>query len=163
MDCGWDPKFSTNITEELKKHVHKIDAVLLSYPDNLHLGALPYAVGKLGLSCPIFATVPVYKMGQMFLYDLYQSRHNMEEFDLFTLDEVDRAFDMITQASRLLIIFQVFVITYLHRAFVSTSVGVAWHPRIFVDQLTLFKPGGQITPTTLLLGTHGSKILTQAM
>jgi len=97
LDCGWDPKFSSDITEELKKHVHKIDAVLLSYPDNLHLGALPYAVGKLGLSCPIFATVPVYKMGQMFLYDLYQSRHNMEEFELFTLDEVDRAFDMITQ------------------------------------------------------------------
>merc|ERR1712127_228958 len=94
----------------LKKVVPKIDAVLLSYPDCPHLGALPYAVGKLGLSCPIFATVPVYKMGQMFLYDLYQSRHNMEDFDLFTLDEVDRAFDMITQASRLLIIFQVFVI-----------------------------------------------------
>ena len=108
LDCGWDPKFSTNITEELKKHVHKIDAVLLSYPDNLHLGALPYAVGKLGLSCPIFATVPVYKMGQMFLYDLYQSRHNMEDFDLFTLDEVDRAFDMITQASLLIILISFF-------------------------------------------------------
>ena len=52
--------------------VGKIDAVLLSYPDCPHLGALPYAVGKLGLSCPIYATVPVYKMGQMFLYDLYQ-------------------------------------------------------------------------------------------
>ena len=25
-----------------------------------------------GLSCPIYATVPVYKMGQMFLYDVYQ-------------------------------------------------------------------------------------------
>ena len=97
LDCGWDPKFSSNITDELKKHVNKIDAVLLSHPDNLHLGALPYAVGKLGLSCPIFATVPVYKMGQMFLYDLYQSRHNMEDFDLFTLDEVDRTFEMITQ------------------------------------------------------------------
>ena len=35
-------------------------------------GALPVAVGRLGLSCPIYATVPVYKMGQMFLYDLYQ-------------------------------------------------------------------------------------------
>lgn len=97
LDCGWDPKFSRVITDELKKHVNKIDAVLLSHPDNLHLGALPYAVGKLGLSCPIFATVPVYKMGQMFLYDLYQSRHNMEDFDLFTLDEVDRTFEMITQ------------------------------------------------------------------
>ena len=52
--------------------VGKIDAVLLSYPDCPHLGALPYAVGKLGLSCPIYATVPVYKMGQMFLYDVYQ-------------------------------------------------------------------------------------------
>ena len=117
MDCGWDPKFSTNITEELKKHVHKIDAVLLSYPDNLHLGALPYAVGKLGLSCPIFATVPVYKMGQMFLYDLYQSRHNMEDFDLFTLDEVDRAFDMITQASLLIILISFFDYLQIYTAY----------------------------------------------
>jgi cleavage and polyadenylation specificity factor subunit 2 len=97
LDCGWDPTFSEELTRELKKYIHKIDAVLLSHPDNLHIGALPYAVGKLGLSCPIFATVPVYKMGQMFLYDLYQSRHNMEDFNLFTLDEVDRTFEMITQ------------------------------------------------------------------
>merc|ERR1712180_28166 len=81
----------------LKKVVGKIDAVLLSYPDCPHLGALPYAVGKLGLSCPIYATVPVYKMGQMFLYDVYQARHNIEEFDLFTLDEVDASFEKITQ------------------------------------------------------------------
>ena len=46
--------------------------MLLSYPDFAHLGALPVAVGKLGLTCPIYATVPVYKMGLMFLYDLYQ-------------------------------------------------------------------------------------------
>jgi hypothetical protein len=38
----------------------------------VYLGALPYLVGKMGLSCPIYATVPVYKMGQMFLYDTYQ-------------------------------------------------------------------------------------------
>ena len=100
LDCGWDPKFSSNIIEELKKHIHKIDAVLLSHPDILHLGALPYAVGKLGLdphTCPIFATVPVCKMGLMFLYDLYQSRHNMEDFDKFSLDDVDRTFELITQ------------------------------------------------------------------
>ena len=63
----------------------------------VHLGALPYLVGKLGLKCPIYATIPVYKMGQMFMYDLYQSRHNCEEFDLFTLDDVDAAFDLIIQ------------------------------------------------------------------
>ncbi len=97
LDCGWDEFFSHTFEKELKKyvsqcctclsiypfilflfwfifirHLHQIDAVLLSYPDHLHLGALPYSVGKCGLNCPIYATIPVYKMGQMFMYDLYQ-------------------------------------------------------------------------------------------
>jgi len=97
LDCGWDEQFSMDFIASLKKVVPKIDAVLLSYPDCPHLGALPYAVGKLGLSCPIYATVPVYKMGQMFLYDIYQARHNIEDFELFTLDEVDLSFEKITQ------------------------------------------------------------------
>ena len=71
--------------------------MLLSYPDVYHLGTLPYLVGKLNLKCPVYATIPVFKMGQMFLYDLYQSRHNSEEFDLFTLDDIDAAFDQIIQ------------------------------------------------------------------
>ena len=58
------------------RHVHQVDAVLLSHPDPLHLGALPYAVGKLGLNCTIYATIPVYKMGQMFMYDLFQVRRS---------------------------------------------------------------------------------------
>jgi len=97
LDCGWDSNFNMEFIKELKKHVSKIDAILLSYPDQLHLGALPYLVGSLGVSCPIYATVPVYKMGQMFLYDVYQARHNIEEFALYTLDEVDMAFEKITQ------------------------------------------------------------------
>lgn len=78
-------------------HIHTIDAVLLSYPDAAHLGALPYLVGKLGLNCPIYSTIPVYKMGQMFMYDLYMSHYNMYDFELFTLDDVDTAFEKITQ------------------------------------------------------------------
>ncbi|XP_071478507.1 cleavage and polyadenylation specificity factor subunit 2-like [Diadema antillarum] len=97
LDCGWDEHFSMENIEAIKKHTHQIDAVLLSYPDNLHLGALPYLVGKCNLTCPIYATIPVYKMGQMFMYDLFQSRHNYEEFDMFSLDEVDAAFDKIVQ------------------------------------------------------------------
>ena len=49
-------------------------AVLLSHPDPAHLGALPYLVGRLGLACPVYATLPVHKMGQMFMYDQYLSR-----------------------------------------------------------------------------------------
>ncbi|XP_058801981.1 probable cleavage and polyadenylation specificity factor subunit 2 [Phymastichus coffea] len=97
LDCGLDEKFDQDFIKELKRHVNQIDAVLLSYPDPLHLGALPYLVGKCGLSCPIYATIPVYKMGQMFMYDIFQSRHNMEDFTLFTLDDVDAAFDKIVQ------------------------------------------------------------------
>ena len=62
----------------LKPHVASIDAVLLSHPDPLHLGSIPHAVGRLGLSCPIYATVPVHKMGQMFLYDAYQVRMDVD-------------------------------------------------------------------------------------
>ncbi|KAG1652144.1 Cleavage and polyadenylation specificity factor subunit 2 [Nymphon striatum] len=97
LDCGWDENFNLATIKELKKLVNQIDAVLLSFPDNLHLGALPYMVGKCGLTCPIFSTIPVYKMGQMFMYDLYQSRNNSEDFELFTLDDVDAAFDKIFQ------------------------------------------------------------------
>ena len=97
LDCGWNEDFNMTYIREVKRHAHLIDAVLLSYPDHNHLGALPYMVGKCGLSCPVFATIPVYKMGQMFMYDLYQSRHNTEEFDIFTLDDIDAAFDKITQ------------------------------------------------------------------
>ena len=53
--------------------------------------------GNFGINCPIYATVPVYKMGQMFLYDTYQSFQNVEDFSYYTLDEVDVAFDKITQ------------------------------------------------------------------
>lgn len=53
----------------------------------MHLGALPYLVGKCGLNCPIYATIPVYKMGQMFMYDMYQV-FLMKEFQLFFYDNI---------------------------------------------------------------------------
>lgn len=77
--------------------MHTIDGVLLSYPDPAHLGAFPYLVGKLGLNCPIYCTIPVYKMGQMFMYDVFMNHYNQYDFDLFTLDDVDAAFERVTQ------------------------------------------------------------------
>ena len=102
LDCGWDSvsdstEAGRDYLKELKRHAHRIDAVLLSHPDTLYIGSLPHAVGRLGLSCPIYATVPVYKMGQMFLYDTFQARHLQEDFNHFTLDEVDRTFKMMTK------------------------------------------------------------------
>jgi len=104
LDCGWDASFTgagkanlDSFLRELKRLSHKIDAVLLSHPDPLYIGSLPHLVCRLGLTCPIYATVPVYKMGRLFLYDLYQARYNQEEFKHFTLEEVDKTFEMMTQ------------------------------------------------------------------
>ncbi|XP_055338680.1 cleavage and polyadenylation specificity factor subunit 2-like [Paramacrobiotus metropolitanus] len=97
LDCGWDERFDLKYVEELAKIAPRLDCVLLTSPDLYHVGALPYLVGRMGLECPVYATSPVYKMGQMFMYDLYQSRHDYEDFDLFTLDHIDAAFDRIIQ------------------------------------------------------------------
>lgn len=42
----------------------------------------------------VVGTLPVSKMGQMFMYDAYQSKLNQEhEFSVFNLDDVDNAFE----------------------------------------------------------------------
>lgn len=93
IDCGWTEEFDVAVLEPLKEAIPRVDAVLLSHPDTAHLGALPYAIGRLGLKVPIYATQPTCRMGQMFMYDQYLSHHATSEFDLFDLDDVDIAFD----------------------------------------------------------------------
>ncbi|CAB3397435.1 unnamed protein product [Caenorhabditis bovis] len=97
LDCGWDERFDVKYIEDLKPFIPKISAVLISHPDPLHLGALPYLVAKCGLQAPVYATVPVYKMGQMFMYDLVNSHLSVEEFEYYTLDDVDMAFEKVEQ------------------------------------------------------------------
>ncbi|MQM07767.1 hypothetical protein Taro_040619 [Colocasia esculenta] len=70
----------------------KVDAVLLSHPDVLHLGALAYAMKHMGLSAPVFLTEPVYRLGLLTMYDHFLSRKQVSDFDLFTLDDIDSAF-----------------------------------------------------------------------
>uniref|UniRef100_A0A915AJI3 Cleavage and polyadenylation specificity factor subunit 2 n=2 Tax=Parascaris univalens TaxID=6257 RepID=A0A915AJI3_PARUN len=97
LDCGWDERFDMAYIEAVKRRVPQINAVLLSYADILHLGALPYLVRKCGMNCPIYATVPVYKMGQMFLYDWVNGHTSVEDFTLFNLDDIDGAFERVQQ------------------------------------------------------------------
>ena len=93
IDCGWTEAFDVALLDPLKEAIPRIDAVLLSHPDTAHLGALPYAIGHLGLKVPIYATQPTCRMGQMFMYDQYLSHHANSEFEHFDLDDVDTAFD----------------------------------------------------------------------
>lgn len=58
----------------IRRVCSKVDAVLLSHPDVLHLGALAYAMKHLGLSAPVYLTEPVFRLGQLTMYDHYFSR-----------------------------------------------------------------------------------------
>jgi len=93
LDCGWNDQFDAKLLAPLAAIAPKIDAVLISHPDTAHLGALPYAFGKLGLNCKVYATLPVHKMGQMYMYDHFLTRQDQEDFqETFSLDDVDTAF-----------------------------------------------------------------------
>ncbi|XP_054818655.1 cleavage and polyadenylation specificity factor subunit 2 isoform X1 [Prosopis cineraria] len=97
VDCGWNDHFDPSLLQPLSRVAPTIDAVLLSHADTLHLGALPYAMKQLGLSAPIYSTEPVYRLGLLTMYDQYLSRKQVSEFDLFTLDDIDSAFQSITR------------------------------------------------------------------
>mmetsp|Transcript_12290 Transcript_12290/g.37200 ORF Transcript_12290/g.37200 Transcript_12290/m.37200 type:complete len:762 (-) Transcript_12290:32-2317(-) len=120
LDCGWDDHFRPDELAHLADVAPTIDAVLLSHADLPHIGALPYAVNKLGLSTNhIYATGPVGKMGQMFMYDTYQSFRSVEEFALWDLDDVDTVFESIR------------LVRYMQRVELSTPTGtieISAHP-----------------------------------
>nr|KYP65390.1 Cleavage and polyadenylation specificity factor subunit 2 [Cajanus cajan] len=97
VDCGWNDHFDPSLLQPLSRVASTIDAVLLSHPDTLHLGALPYAMKQLGLSAPVYSTEPVYRLGLLTMYDQYLSRKQVSEFDLFTLDDIDSAFQSVTR------------------------------------------------------------------
>lgn len=97
VDCGWNDHFDTSLLEPLSRVASTVDAILISHSDTLHLGALPYAMKHLGLSAPVFATEPVYRLGLLTMYDHYLSRKQVSEFELFTLDDIDSAFQNVTR------------------------------------------------------------------
>ncbi|XP_072976478.1 cleavage and polyadenylation specificity factor subunit 2 isoform X2 [Typha angustifolia] len=97
MDCGWNDLFDPNLLQPLSRVATKIDAILLSHPDILHLGALPYAMKQFGLSAPVYSTEPVYRLGLLTMYDHYLSRKQVSDFDLYSLDDVDAAFQNVTR------------------------------------------------------------------
>ncbi|KAI9033149.1 beta-lactamase-like protein [Hyaloraphidium curvatum] len=97
LDCGWSDTFDPDDLKHLKRIAKQVDAVLLSHADLAHLGALPYAAAKLGLDCPVYATVPVHSMGMLAVQDAVLSRTAVEAFELFTVEDVKKAFDPVVQ------------------------------------------------------------------
>ncbi|KDO26595.1 hypothetical protein SPRG_07999 [Saprolegnia parasitica CBS 223.65] len=98
LDCGWTDDFDVGLLEPLARVIDKIDLVLISHPDLAHMGALPYAMGTLGLKAPVYATLPVYRMGEIVLYEAFQARTKDDlAFNLFSLDDVDHVLETFIQ------------------------------------------------------------------
>lgn len=98
LDCGWTDQYDTELLKPLQRVIDRIDLVLISHLDLAHMGALPYAIGKLGLKAPIYGTLPVHRMGQIALYDAYQAKTKSDgDFALFDLDDVDAVFENFKQ------------------------------------------------------------------
>lgn len=100
LDCGWNAAFDPTFLTNLASVAPSVHAVLLSHPDIPHLGALPYASSKLGLTAPVYSTLPVWRMGQMFMYDAFISQDSHAPFTLFDLDDVDATFDYHPEESK---------------------------------------------------------------
>ncbi|KAF0990511.1 hypothetical protein HZS_4623, partial [Henneguya salminicola] len=90
LDCGWDYNGNIDQIGEISNITKQIDAVLLSSCDISRIGAYPYLFSHCGLTCPVFATYPITKMGHLALYDYYQSIFEAREIE-FTLDDIDNA------------------------------------------------------------------------
>ncbi|KAJ3270566.1 cleavage and polyadenylation specificity factor subunit 2 [Terramyces sp. JEL0728] len=93
LDCGWD--LNPDSLKALEKIATQIDAVIISHGDLAHISGLAYAVKKLGLDCDIYTTTPVYDMGRQLLIDIVKSKLEQSDFQLFTLSDIEVAFDKI--------------------------------------------------------------------
>lgn len=98
LDCGCstesDPQQLLQIAHDLKQ-IGGIHAVLLTHADFHHIGLLPVVLGKSGLrDVPLICTSPVYKFGQILLYDyiLNKTMEGTEVSRAYDFDDVDTAF-----------------------------------------------------------------------
>ena len=101
LDCGCttvaDYPILLKLVDELASN-GGLDAVLISHADIHHIGALPCLLGRQGLQdVPIICTLPVFKFGQIVLYDYFlnQKMEGADQFNNFDVDDIDVAFSKI--------------------------------------------------------------------
>ncbi|KAG0150883.1 hypothetical protein CROQUDRAFT_720114 [Cronartium quercuum f. sp. fusiforme G11] len=67
IDCGYSNSINPqnlNYLERLADLAHKLDLLIISHPLLSSLALVPYLRVKLGLRCPIYATLPTKEMGR---------------------------------------------------------------------------------------------------
>lgn len=75
----------------------QIDCILISHGDLDHIGAYAYAYSKLGITCPCYTTIPTHNMGSLSLIEALESLLDTREFNIFSVDDVETAFEHVVQ------------------------------------------------------------------
>lgn len=94
---GYSDDELTSLSRSIKylKESGGVDLILLSHADVDHIGGLAVLLGSKGLqSVPVLCTLPVFKFGQILLYDIFLNR-DMEGTDYqtkFDINDIDHAF-----------------------------------------------------------------------
>ena len=107
LDAGLPESLSVSSLERVVDlaSLSPFDGALVSHADLRHIGGIAYLHARGALNCPIYATLPVVKLGQMSLYDA-QLNHKFRGLRAaeggegegegsevpFTLDDVDAVF-----------------------------------------------------------------------
>lgn len=101
LDCGWSEFFDASaVLEPLRRIAPSLDAVVLSFGDIAHAGALPLLyrsveTGGAGCIAPVYMTPPANRFASLTLCDAHRARALEEpewEAGAFRLADVDAAF-----------------------------------------------------------------------
>lgn len=104
LDCGCSSSIDDNnhdflhVVNYVKQLKGSISAILISHADIHHMGGLPLLLGKNGITdIPIICTLPVYKFGQVILYDhLMNQLMEGSELKSYDFDDIDLAFNKVS-------------------------------------------------------------------
>ncbi|MES1913795.1 MAG: hypothetical protein MHM6MM_005952 [Cercozoa sp. M6MM] len=103
LDCGWDHRLNENseYVAALKK-LEPVDAILITHGTMRHCGGLPLLWRHVEWRCPVYMTVPAWRLGSLLMYDLVETIQSATgDFPHFCIDDVDDAFDRCTRVKYL--------------------------------------------------------------
>ena len=102
LDCGWDDRLDPDMLSPIKDYIPLLNAVLISHPDFIHLGALPYVYSKWDCNVPIFINKDAFvcfpvvtcssNLAQFTLEDVMENRLTGEENCIFNKKDISKVY-----------------------------------------------------------------------
>eukprot|EP00792_Barthelona_sp_PAP020_P005557 TRINITY_DN2702_c0_g1_i1.p1 TRINITY_DN2702_c0_g1~~TRINITY_DN2702_c0_g1_i1.p1 ORF type:complete len:772 (+),score=208.15 TRINITY_DN2702_c0_g1_i1:49-2364(+) len=95
LDCGWTEEFLEDDLQPLVELFdnEEIHLIVISQNDIYHFGALVYLYRLNKINCPILSTDLIHRMGSVIMYEYYLNKCDVEEFNLFDLNDIDKVFN----------------------------------------------------------------------